>query len=192
MVISLATQNENIIVGYNVFVHKNFIISQVENIELLKKIIINLTADGEIHHSDELMSILSLMHPQLLADLKIDHRYLLFSVVEALFNNDFSISRPFFAQKRIVIGKQEERMRDYLSDKDEVEISDFMGYVKDNMFIVNSILNQLNEFNNEFLIVDKNRIMRIMSTGMNKYKMDYVEEFIDDIIGDDETCCNRR
>lgn len=186
VVISLATQNENIIVGYNVFVHKNFIISQVENIELLKKIIINLTADGEIHHSDELMSILSLMHPQLLADLKIDHRYLLFSVVEALFNNDFSISRPFFAQKRIVIGKQEERMRDYLSDKDEVEISDFMGYVKDNMFIVNSILNQLNEFNNEFLIVDKNRIMRIMSTGMNKYKMDYVEEFIDDIIGDDE------
>ena len=77
-------------------------------------------------------------------------------------------------------------MRDFLEGKDEIEIDDFMDYVRDNAFYVNSILALLNTFNDEFLLKDKSTIIRIELTGINKYKAEYVEEFIDEIIGNNE------
>lgn len=186
IVISIAAQDENIISGFSVYMSKDFITNQSDNVEILRETINEMVQDGEIHKSDDLMSILSLMHPEIIEEFEIESRYTLFSIVEALFDEDFSLSRPFFALKGIEIGKQEERMRDYLEGKDEVDINEFMEFVRDNAFIVNSILNQLNAFNGVFLLKDKNTIINIDSAGLNKYKAEYVEEFIDDLIKDKE------
>lgn len=182
IVISIAVQDENIISGFSVYMSKNFIANQSDNVETLKSVISEMVEDGEIHKSDDLMSILSLMYPQIIEKFEIESRYTLFSIIEALFKDDFSLSRPFFALKGVEIGKQEERMRDYLEGKDEVDIDEFMEFVRDNSFIVYSILNQLNAFNDTFLLKDKNTIINIDSTGLNKYKAEYVEEYIDEII----------
>lgn len=186
IVISIAVQDENIISGFSVYMSKDFITNQSDNVEILREIIVEMVKDGEIHKSEDLMSILSLMHPDIIEEFEIESRYTLFSIVEALFKDDFSLSRPFFAMKGVEIGKQEERMRDYLEGKDEVDIDEFMEFVRDNSFIVYSILNQLNAFNDEFLLKDKNTIIRIDSTGLNKYKAEYVEEFIDELVQDKE------
>ena len=186
IVISIAVQDENIICGFSVYMSKDFIVSQSDNVETLREIISEMVADGEIHKSEDLMSILSLMHPEIIEEFEIESRYTLFSIIEALFKDEFSLSRPFFAMKGVEIGKQEERMRDYLEGKDEVDIDEFMEFVRENSFIVYSILNQLNAFNDEFLLKDKNTIIRIDSTGLNRYKAEYVEEYIDEIIKGNE------
>lgn len=184
-VISFSLQNENIISGFNIYIHKSFILNQTEKVEQLKEVIDNLVLDGEIHNSEELMSILSLMHRDLLTALGVDSRYLLFSIIETVFKNDYSLSRPFFAKKGTIIGRQDERIRDFLLEQDIVEISDFMDYVRENGFIVNNILMQLNSLNDLFLLKDRNSIIKISLTGINKYKAEYVDDFIDDLIGED-------
>jgi len=186
IVISFAVQDENIISGFSVYMSKAFIANQGENVEALKGVLSEMAADGEIHSSEDLMSILSLMHPEIIEGFEIESKYTLFSIIEALFSDDFSLSRPFFALKGVVIGKQEERMRDFLEQKDEVDIDEFMEFVRDNSFIVYSILNQLNAFNDEFLLKDGNTIIRIESTGLNKYKAEYLEEYIDELIQNKE------
>ena len=186
IVISIAVQDENIISGFSIYMSKNFIANQSDNVGTLKSVISKMVEDGEIHKSEDLMSILSLMYPQIIEEFEIESRYTLFSIIEALFKDDFSLSRPFFALKGVEIGKQEERMRDYLEGKDEVDIDEFMEFARDNSFIVYSILNQLNAFNDTFLLKDKNTIINIDSTGLNKYKAEYVEEYIDEIIQDKE------
>lgn len=186
VVISFAMQDENIICGFSVYMSKNFITNQNENVETLRKIISEMVEDGEIHKSEDLMSILSLMHPEIIEAFKIESRYTLFSIVETLFKDDFSLSRPFFAMKGVEIGKQDERMRDYLEGKNEVDIDEFMEFVRDNSFIVWNILTQLNTFNDIYLLKNKSTLISIDSTGLNKYKAEYVEEFIDELIQDKE------
>lgn len=186
IVISIAAQDENIISGFSVYMSKNFIANQSDNVETLKNVISEMVEDGEIHKSEDLMSILSLMYPQVIEQFGIESRYTLFSIIEALFKDDFSLSRPFFALKGIEIGKQEERMRDYLEGKDEVDIDEFMEFVRDNSFTVYSILNQLNAFNDAFLLKDKSTIIKIDSTGLNKYIAESVEEYIDEVIQGNE------
>ena len=186
IVIAFAVQDENIISGFSEYISKDFITNQSENVETLKKVISDMVADGEIHKSEDLMAILNLLHPEIINGFNIESRYTLFSIIEALFKNEFSLSRPFFALKGVEIGKQEERMRDFLEEKDEIEIDEFMSFVRDNSFVVNSIINQLNFFNDKFLLKNKNTMIRIEITGLNKYKAEYVEEFIDEIIKDKE------
>ncbi len=186
IVISFAMQDENIICGFSVYMSKDFIASQSDNVETLREIISEMVADGEIHKSEDLMSILSLMHPEIIEEFEIESRYTLFSIVEALFKDEFSLSRPFFALKGVEIGKQEERMRDYLEGKDEVDIDEFMEFVRDNSFVVWNILTQLNAFNDIYLLKNKNTLISIDSTGLNRYKAEYVEEYIDEIIKGNE------
>ncbi len=186
IVISFAMQDENIICGFSVYMSKDFIASQSDNVETLREIISEMVADGEIHKSEDLMSILSLMHPEIIEEFEIESRYTLFSIVEALFKDEFSLSRPFFALKGVEIGKQEERMRDYLEGKDEVDIDEFMEFVRDNSFVVWNILTQLNAFNDIYLLKNKNTLINIDSTGLNRYKAEYVEEYIDEIIKGNE------
>lgn len=186
IVISFAMQDENIISGFSEYMPKDFITNQRENVENLKNIISDMVADGEIHKSEDLMAILTLLHPEIIKGFKIESRYTLFSVIEALFKNEFSLSRPFFALKGVEIGRQDERMRDFLEGKDEVDIDDFMGFVRDNSFIVWNILTQLNSFNDLYLLKNKNTLISIDAAGLNKYKAEYVEEYIDELIQNKE------
>ena len=186
VVISFAMQDENVICGFSIYMAKDFIEKQTENVETLKDVISEMVADGEIHKSEDLMTVLSLMHPEILEAFAIESRYTLFSIVEALFKDEFSLSRPFFALKGIEIGRQDERMRDYLEGKDEVDIDEFMGFVRDNSFVVWNILVQLNSFNDTFLLKNKSTLIAIDSTGLNKYKAEYVEEYIDEVIQGNE------
>ena len=186
VVISFAMQDENIICGFSVYMSKDFIEKQSEYVDTLRNVISEMVEDGEIHKSEDLMSILSLMHPDIIEAFEIESRYTLFSIVEALFKDEFSLSRPFFALKGVEIGKQEERMRDYLEGKDEVDIDEFMEFVRDNSFVVWNILTQLNAFNDIYLLKNKNTLISIDSTGLNKYKAEYVEEYIDEIIKGNE------
>ena len=186
IVISFAMQDENIISGFSEYIPKDFITNQRENVENLKNIISDMVTDGEIHKSEDLMAILTLLHPEIIKGFKIESRYTLFSVIEALFKNEFSLSRPFFALKGVEIGRQDERMRDFLEGKDEVDIDDFMGFVRDNSFIVWNILTQLNSFNDLYLLKNKNTLISIDAAGLNKYKAEYVEEYIDELIQNKE------
>ena len=186
VVISFAMQDENIICGFSVYMSKDFIEKQSEYVDTLRNVISEMVEDGEIHKSEDLMSILSLMHPDIIEAFEIESRYTLFSIVEALFKDEFSLSRPFFALKGVEIGKQEERMRDYLEGKDEVDIDEFMEFVRDNSFVVWNILTQLNAFNDIYLLKNKNTLITIDSTGLNRYKAEYVEEYIDEIIKGNE------
>ena len=49
-----------------------------------------------------------------------------------------------------------------------------------------NILTQLNAFNDIYLLKNKNTLISIDSTGLNRYKAEYVEEYIDEIIKGNE------
>ena len=79
--------------------------------------------------------------------------------------------------------KKIEVVYEYDNDKepDEVDIDEFMEFVRDNSFVVWNILTQLNAFNDIYLLKNKNTLISIDSTGLNRYKAEYVEEYIDEI-----------
>ena len=74
-------QDENIIRGFSVYMSKDFIEKQSEYVDMLRNVISEMVEDGEIHKSEDLMSILSLMHPEIIEAFEIESRYTLFSIV---------------------------------------------------------------------------------------------------------------
>lgn len=186
IVLSIACQDKDIISCFGKYLHKNILSQREEEIEQLRKVLHDSVSDGAIHSCDDIMSGLNLMHPGLLQALCIDSKYTLFSIVKAFFEDEFSVSRPFIAQKGIVIGSQSDRLRAFLGEQDETDIADFIDFARDNSLSLWNVLRQINELNDEYLLKDKSTIIKIGLTGLSKYNAEYVDDFLEDILNSEE------
>lgn len=159
IVISLALTNDDIIVGQSLYAHKDYILNNQGYIDTLRYLITDIVKDGEIHNSAELMQKLKDNFPSLMRDFKIADRYFLFSIIEALFPDEFSLRRPFFAKKGIVIENQKERLIEFVREKGSVDISEFMGYIYSNKFVAPSIIGVVNGIIDQVFILDNNTLI---------------------------------
>jgi hypothetical protein len=185
IVISIACSDENIVVGFASYSHVDTLKQNEDEIEELDAIIQKTVSDGQIHSSEDLLHFLTLMHKNLIDVFEIDNRYKLFSVMKALFADKYELQRPFFAKKGIVIGKQDERIQEFLSDYDELEIDDLMDYIKENDFHYYSVMELIQSLGG-FIYKNHEEIIRTEKAGINKYQMPYVEDFLDDILGEED------
>lgn len=159
VVISLALTNDDIIVGQSLYAHKDYILNNQGYIDTLRYLITDIVKDGKIHNSAELMQKLKNNFPSLMRDFKIADRYFLFSIIEALFPDEFSLRRPFFAKKGIVIENQKERLIEFVREKGSVDISEFMGYIYSNKFVAPSIIGVVNGIIDQVFILDNNTLI---------------------------------
>lgn len=192
IVLSIACQDKDIISCFGKYLHRNILSQHEEEIEQLRVVLRDSVSDGAIHSCDDIMSGLNLMHPELLQTLGIDCKFTLFSIIKALFEDEFSLSRPFIAQKGITIGSQNDRLRAFLGEQDETDVADFIDFARDNSLNVWNILRQINELNDEYFLKDKSTIIKIELTGLSKYNAEYVDDFLEDILNGEEFIVGNR
>lgn len=185
IVISIACSDENIVVGFASYSHVDTLKQHEEEIDELDAIMQKTVSDGQIHSCEDLLHFLTMMNKNLLDVFEIDNRYKLFSALKALFADKYELQRPFFAKKGVVIGKQEERVQEYLTDYDELEIDDLMDYIKENDFHYYSVM-ELIESLDGFIYKNHEELIRIERAGIDKYKMPYIEDFLDDILENED------
>lgn len=186
IILTIACQDQTIINCYGKYVHKDFLIAHDEQLVALKEILIEVVNDGVIHSSDDIMCALSLMHSDILKELSIDSQYTLFSIIKAVFEQDFSLSRPYIAKNGVEIGSTSERIRSFLAEKDETEIAELIEFTRENSLRIWNFLKQINEFNDEYFLKNKLTIIKIGATGLTKYQAIYIDDFIEDILCDDD------
>lgn len=186
IVISFACRDENIVVGFASYAHIDVLQQNQAEIHELDEIMKKMVADGEIKNVEDLMDCLAIMRPNLLEVFGIDNnRYNMFSVIQALYSGKYEMQRPFFAKKGTVIGRKEERIKDFLAEYDELEIENFMDFIKENRFKFYSILDEINSLE-EFIIKNDSEIIRATKADISRCKIAYVDEFVDDVIGGDD------
>ena len=80
------------------------------------------------------------------------------------------------------IDRPNERLHDIISSSKEFSVNEISEFLKENHFQLQSLLEFVNSCNDEFLLVDDNRMMRIEDIGITKEIVQSVEKIIFDEI----------
>lgn len=149
-----------------------------EDKNLLKSSIINLCSDNKSHSAHELLMILDLKHSDLVSRYNIDSQFKLFSIIKCFFANDFEFLRPYFANKGVKILSRADRVTDFLRQHDEIKISDFTSYITENRLYIASITQYINEMKDEYVFKDKETIISVEKSKLNKYNAQVAENVL--------------
>lgn len=185
IVITIALQNPKIIVGFGVYIAKNLVDKQTENLDKLQSALDQIVSDGEIHHINDIMSVFKIVYPDVLEQLFIDSASTMYSIAISMFADQYSFKRPYVAKLGIAIANQEERKREFFENKNEFAVQDFVDFAHENDLPIYSILQQMNAFNDEFIFKDKENLIRTELLSINKYVIEDVEDFLIESIKED-------
>lgn len=145
--------------------HLNF--TNNEKDYLFKKIQF-VISDGKVHHIKKIYNSINFERREILTKNSAMDSFSAFSVLEYLFKDSFQFSRPYIAQHGVEIGTPSERMHNFVSSMDEITISEIRDFASHNHVQITSILDLVNEYNSEFLLVNKNLMIKISKLGIDE------------------------
>ena len=163
-VFAFALADENIIVGLGTYAHKEYVEKFKVSLQFIAREMSKIADDGEIHNCQELFDILKNELPAIIEEINIPDRYFLFSVMEEFWADKFEFRRPFFAKLGVYIAKQDERIRDLVNMNIETDISDLKGFINENSFVVNSLLELIDGLDDIVVFKDKDTLIKIENT----------------------------
>lgn len=127
-----------------------------------------LARDRTQHNVSELFDYAKSHNCDFLQDAKISNAYQFFSVVAYFFADVFSFTRPYFAQKGVQIMTAEDQLRKYLATSKNYSIRALLDYAKTKKITVDNIVRILTAFNDRYYILNKERIIPIVETGITE------------------------
>lgn len=143
------------------YIHIDNLDITAEDIEIVKNIIDRLVSDNKIHHTNELFTVLSIKYNCFIDKCGIKYQYMLFSVIEELFEFDYEWKRPYFARKGVVITDEYERIKNFVSLYDEIALDEIKDFTNSQGIGINNILDMVNSLNDEFIFKNDKTLIRL-------------------------------
>ena len=179
IVINNAVSQEKILNYYGLYYHASHLqINQHEKQSMLGFIKEGIEKTGYIHSKD-LFPFVQEKYALVLSRNGIGNQFSLFSALEYLYRNQFTFERPYIVRKGYEIDRPEERMREYVSGYDVVEISEIMACASEIHLTVYGILDLVNSFNDNYVLVDDERIASLEYVGITDQVVGSVLQLIE-------------
>lgn len=143
------------------YIHIDNLDITAEDIEIIRNIIDRLVYDNKIHHTNELFTVLSIKYNCFIDKCGIKYQYMLFSVIEELFEFNYEWKRPYFARKGVFITDEYERIKNFVSLYDEISLDEIKDFTSSHSIGINNILDMVNSLNDEFIFKNDKTLIRI-------------------------------
>ena len=124
--------------------------------------------DGSVAHIKELYCDISQERGEIFTRNSALDSFSAFSILECLFSNSFQFSRPNIALQGKDICTSAEQMHNFLYSFDEITIFEIQKFARKIHFQISSILDFVDECNDEYMIVNNNLIMKISKLGIDE------------------------
>ena len=146
--------------------------------KLLDTLVSKMCSDNNSHATHELLMVLDLKYPHIVNNYDINNQFKLFSILKCLFGDKYEFARPYFANKGIKILSKTDRITEFLRQNNEIKISDLYEYIYDNRLHIPSITEYINEMKDEYVFKDKDTIISLENSKLNKYNAHVAENVL--------------
>lgn len=182
IVINIATGDKDILNLFGVYIHSSKLnISAKEKMYLHKKTEEALEKEN-ITHCKEVYENVMQDYPDLLTNNYVNYSFSMYSLLEYLFGDEYSFSRPFIARKGVEITKANTVIQQMVSEADDIEIDTIQGFAKEHHIVIYSILDLVDSCNETHLLINDLELKRIEDIGITEDKVKIIEDILDNEI----------
>lgn len=158
ILISFAVSEPEVLNYFGEYLHANKLSVSKGEKEWLRITTSNILSDNKAHHAKEMFDFINIERPEILSRNGATFQFSLYSILEHLFNGMFQFSRPYISNLGVNIDRPGEVLHDLIYSEDEIIISEITSFAKENRFQIPSILDFLNNCNDNYLIVDSKKL----------------------------------
>ena len=178
IVITLAVNDKEILNYFGEYLHASKL--KVDDIDRrhLFQLLTQKTANGGFIHSADLLQDITAHDDMLLKKNGIFNQFSLFSALAYLFRDNFQFERPYVGDLNARINRPEEILAEFVREHDIVAITDIMEYARSLRMNIPNILYQLNKYNAEYLILDRERLASYSYVGVDEDILNIAEKSI--------------
>ena len=178
IMIQFATDDTSIINLFGKYIHGKNLNLDKNDRDYLKAILFKFLSGGKQVHCSDIYEFINNENPFVLKKNYILAQYSLFGMLEYLFRNEFQFDRPYIAKKDIKIFNPHEKMKESISGKSIVNIQNIKDFYKKHHYVVYSILDELNSFNDSHFIKDKETLISINKSQVKESDIVEIEDKI--------------
>ena len=168
IVIAFATGDVNIINLFGKYIHGSRLNISVSEKDYLEKVLQRFIVEDKVRHYKDLHDYLEHDASDLLHKLYVYMPTSLFAVLEYLFRDRYQFKRPFIANLDTQIGDPEEQLKEIIISSDMIAVSEITAFAKENHYIINPLLDFINDFNGTHLLMDRNTLASIVHIGIDE------------------------
>lgn len=178
IVIQFAIESPEIINCFGKYIHASKLrISESER-EYLKQNIDAIIADGAQHHIKELYNLVSIERPEIFTRNGVFYPFSAYSLIEYLFRDDYKFTRPFIAQQGVEITGTSDVLREEVYSHESYDLKELSSFANENHLVINSTLDFIDSCNDEYLMISDQKMMRIVSIGVDEQIAQQVENIV--------------
>lgn len=178
IMIQFATDDASIINLFGKYIHGKNLNLDKNDRDYLKAVLFKYVSGGKQVHCRDIYEFINNDNPFVLKKNYVLAQYSLFGMLEYLFRNEFQFDRPYIANKSVKIFNPHEKIKESIVGKGIVNIQDIKDFYKKHHYVVYSILDELNSFNDSHLIEDKETLVSINKCGVKESDVIEIEEKI--------------
>lgn len=168
IVVTIATSDSHIVNFFGEYMHIDQLAIRGDDRSLLFSHLNQLLSDKQTHTSRELYVYMAARIPQVLKRYFIQFHFALFSLCECLFGEDFAFTRPYLARHGVKLIKQDEILINYLNTTGTRQINQLIDSLHGKQVRIGSTLDLLDDLNEEYLILDHERLVSISEAGITE------------------------
>lgn len=178
IVITLAVGDSEILNFYGEYLHSDCLLVTDDEKRYLYNTVSQIVSDDMPHHVKDIYEIINGVKPEVLTRNSILFSFGAYSILEYLFREDFQFLRPYIARFGVEIGRPGERLRELIYSTDMIPIADIRDFAKENRLQIQSMIDYANSCNDEFLLTDRDTLMRISKIGVSEETAKIIEDCV--------------
>lgn len=182
IVISLAVADKMILNYFGSYLHASKLkISEEEKIEI-ESIVNDVMSQQDACHSKDLFPVIYGKMQLMMNRNGIKFGFHLFSVLEFLLSDKYDFHRPYIVKKGASASRPLERVEEYIYSEDVIQLSNLMSYARSVHAAVPSIIELVNTYNEDYLLIDNETLACYNYIGLTRSKIIEINQLIYDEI----------
>lgn len=186
IVVLFAVANPAILNLFGSYLHISKVDICDEEIAMLKRAVEVLLSDNMPHNALEIMDKTEKSLKYMYVRTGIDNKTKIYSLLQALFCDEYQFKRPFLARHGVEMLSGKEMLKEYVYSFDELLVENIQDYAKENRILIYSIVDLIDTFNDAYLFKDKHSIIANEKVQIGEEILYLIERIIEDELIDKE------
>lgn len=182
IVLQMAVSDNNVINLFGTYIHSDSVRLSDSEKTFLRSVLEDYLSQRSFIHVKDIFPVIMAKNPTVLSNNYIMFSFGLFSLLEYLFRDEFTFSRPYISKDEMQIDKARDIIDAMIADNEIISISEIQSVAREYHFQIYSILDFIDSCNGVSLLINSSQIMHIDATGVNKDVVSSIEKMIMDEI----------